>query len=439
VARGSSTSVWTNWSRIQRCEPDEVVHPSSEDELAAAVGTATERGGRVKIPGAGHSFTGCALTDDVHIRLDRYRNVLGVDRDTNRVTVEAGIHLYELNEALAGMGLAMHNLGDVDRQTIAGAVSTGTHGTGSKLGNLSTAVVGARVVAADGTVIDCDAERDADVFEAARLGIGAAGMLSTLTLQCVPAYNLRALEQKEHLDDLLERLDEEADGNDHFEFHWFPHTPYAWTKRNNRTDEPARVPNKRKQLMNEIVLENVVLGAVWKLGRRFPSQIPRLADFTTGQMGRSDYVGRSDRVFVTRRLVHFNEMEYAIPRTEAASAISAVRQLIDRSGLKVNVPIEVRFVAADDLWLSPAHGRDTCYIAVHLFWGMPVEQYFCGVETIMRERGGRPHWGKLHFRTASDLAPSYPMWDAFAAARRKVDPTGTFTNAYTDRVLGPVA
>lgn len=434
----TATTAWTNWSRIQRCEPAEVRHPATEDELAGVVKDAATRGLHVKVPGSGHSFTGIALTDGVHVHLDRYRRVLHVDRERGRVTVQAGITLRELNEELAARGLAMANLGDIADQTISGAISTGTHGTGAKLGNLATQVVGLRLVAADGSVLECSADQQPDVFGAARVGLGALGVISTVTLQCVPAFNLHALEQRERLDDLLDALDEHADGNDHFEFHWFPHTPFCQTKRNNRTDDPVSTRGRWKEWRDGVLMENVLFGGVCRVGRRFPSRIPALAGFVGSQVGKVWKVDRSDRVFASVRLVHFNEMEYAIPREHAADALRAVRDFINRGGIRTNIPIEVRWVAGDDIPLSPASGRPTAYIAVHQFWGLPYEQYFQGVENIMKERGGRPHWGKLHYQTAETLAPRYPQWEAFGAVRRRLDPDGVFANPYLDRVLGPV-
>jgi L-gulonolactone oxidase len=429
---------WTNWSRIQRCDPAQTRHPTTEDELVDAVAEATRAGRRVKVAGSGHSFTGIALTDGTHIHLDRYDQVLEADRESGRVRVQAGIRLRDLNDALAAHGLAMENLGDIAEQTISGATQTGTHGTGARLGNLSTQIVGLRLVTAGGDVIDCNAEHDADVFHAARIGLGALGAVSTVTLRGVPAFNLHALEQSERLDDLLGDLDGHADANEHFEFHWFPHTPYCQTKRNNRTDDAVSTRGRWKEWRDSILMENVLFGAVCRLGRRFPSRIPALARFVGSQVGKVWKVERSDRVFASTRLVHFNEMEYAIPREEAAGAIRAVRDLIDRTGIRTNIPVEVRFVAGDDIWLSPAHGRDTCYIAVHQFWGLPFTQYFLGVEEIMKARGGRPHWGKLHYQSAETLAPRYQRWSDFQAVRRRLDPEGTFTNEYLDRVLGPI-
>lgn len=434
----SVAPTWKNWSGYQTCRPAAVDSPTTDSELAQVVKVAERRGQTVKVVGAGHSFTDIACTTGRMVRLDGYNRVLDVDRKSGLVSVEAGITIAKLNDHLAQVGLAMPNLGDIAYQTISGAISTATHGTGATLGNIATQVAGLELVAGDGSVISCSATEEPEVFQAARVSLGALGIISKVTLQCVPAFNLYALEEPARLDDLLATLDESVDGHDHFEFFWFPHTEWCIAKRNNRTTEAARPRTRGKAFRDDIILSNLVYDVVCRIGRRFPERIPRLANFVTSQLGRVRKTERSDKVFATPRIVRFNEMEYAIPRAEVADALRALRAVIDNRFL-VNFPVEVRFVAADDLFLSPSHGRETGYIAVHLYKGMDFEPYFRAVEDIMKEVGGRPHWGKLHFRTAADLAPAYPDWERFQAVRRRLDPDGRFANPYTDRVLGPLA
>lgn len=429
---------WKNWSGYQECHPAAVESPTTDSELAEVVKVAERMGQTVKVIGAGHSFTDIACTEGRMVQLAHYNRVLEADRESGLVTVEAGITISQLNDQLAELGLAMPNLGDIAYQTISGAISTATHGTGTKLGNIATQVVGLEIIAGDGSVVTCSADEEPEVFQAARVSLGALGILSKVTLQCVPAFNLYALEEPGKLDDLLVELDALADGNDHFEFFWFPHTEWCIVKKNNRTDDPPRPRSSWKAFRDDIILSNVVYDVISRIGRRFPERIPQLANYVAGQLGRVRKTERSDKVFASPRIVRFNEMEYAIPRAEVAGALRALREMIDERFL-VNFPVEVRFVAPDDIFLSPSTGRETGYIAVHLYKGMDFEPYFHAVEDIMRQRGGRPHWGKLHFRTAADLAPAYPDWDRFAAVRRRLDPEARFANAYTDRVLGPVA
>ncbi len=428
---------WTTWGRTHTCHPVEFVQPRSEAELRSAVTTARRNGRPVKVIGAGHSFTDIACTDGVMISLDRYSRVLCVDRDARTVKVEAGIRLRDLSRALAREGLALSNLGDVAYQSVAGAISTGTHGTGRSFGSLSTFVTELSMVRADGAVVRFAADTDERAFRAAQVGLGALGVISTITLRCEPAFNLRAKEDAMRIDDVLDDLDRLVEDNEHFEFYWFPHTDNTWTKQNNRTTD-APTPRRRwKEFRNDVVMSNVAFGAVSRIGRARPAMIPDLMRRVVApSVGRIRRVDRSDRVFASPRLVRFSEMEYAIPREHARDAIEGVRKLIDANGLVINFPVEVRFVAADDILLSPAHGRETCYIAVHLYQRMDYRPYFSGVEELMMSFDGRPHWGKLHFRDAASLEPSYPRWDDFIAVRDALDPEGVFTNAYLDRVLG---
>ncbi len=399
---------------------------------------ALKKGRRVKVVGAGHSFTDIACTEGVMVSLDNYDRVLDVDRENNTITVQAGIRLGKLNEALAAEGLAMSNLGDIAYQSIAGAISTGTHGTGTGFGNLSTFIKHMTLVCADGSTLRCSPDADLRTFRAAQVSIGSLGVISTVTLQCEPAFNLQAYESSATLSEVVDELDELVDSNEHFEFYWFPHTDRAWTKRNNRTTDPPTPRRRWKEFQNDIIMSNVAFGAVCRLGRARPAMIPRLMNKVVAPgVARIRRIARSDQVYTSPRLVRFSEMEYAIPRANAREAIKGVNALIEDNDLKINFPIEVRFVAPDDIMLSPAHGRPTCYIAVHLYRGMDYRPYFHEVERLMMSFDGRPHWGKLHFRDAESLRKTYPKFDDFIAVRDQLDPSGVFRNAYLDRVLGP--
>lgn len=422
---------WSNWAGNQRCAPSAIEHPASEAELSDVV----KRAPRVKAIGSGHSFTDIGVAPGVQVQLDRYARVLSVDGAL--VTVESGITIAELSRQLAARGLAMPNLGDIAYQTISGAISTATHGTGARLGGIATQVRALSLVTADGSVLACSADHEPDVFAAARVSLGALGVISTITLECVPAFNLHAVEEPMRLDAVFEGLDELVDGNDHFEFFYVPHTGWTLTKRNNRTDAPVGGYPRWRELYEKVLLENVGFGFAQWVGRVRPQWYRRVAH-AIPSAGRSDYVKPSHLTFASPRLVRFYEMEYAIPRANGADALRAVREWIDASGLQITFPIEVRFTAGDDIWLSTANGRETCYIAVHVYRGTDYERYFRAVEAIMNTSGGRPHWGKLHFQTAETLAPRYEHWSDFQAVRRRLDPDGRFANRYTDRVLGPL-
>ncbi len=435
VMTGGATT-WRNWGRNQVCEPAAVTDPESELEVVEAVLAARTAGQTVKAVGSGHSFTDTACTDGRMLRLGRLDRVVGFDRDASTITVEAGIPLWKLNQQLALRGVALTNLGDIDRQTISGALATGTHGTGLGLGALATMVREIEMVTADGDLVRCSEHEEPELFACARVGLGALGVITKLTLQVEPAFRLHSVEMPMRLDEMLADFDRVVTTNEHVDMYWFPHTDVATVKCNNRTDAPIRAKQGYKQWRDEIVLTNYLFGAVCKAGQLVPSAVPKLAQFVVANIGRTEKVDRSDRVFCSRRLVRFVEMEYELPRTEATATLLAIREFIDDEALRVAFPIEIRVTGADDIPLSTGYGRENAYIACHLPTGTPFERYFRGVEAIMDRVGGRPHWGKMHFQTAQTLAPRYPEWSRFQAVRAKFDPEGRFRNAYLDRVLG---
>ncbi|MDX6674673.1 MAG: L-gulono,4-lactone dehydrogenase [Solirubrobacteraceae bacterium] len=436
--RRYADGVWRNWSRELSCVPAAIEHPESREDVVAAVRRAAGAGRAVRVAGAGHSFTELVPTDGTLLLLDRMDRVLDVDRASGLVRVEAGITIHELSAGLAGHGLALENLGDIDVQSIAGAMATATHGTGRRLGNIPSQVVEVELVTGEGEVVCCSAEQDTDAWRAARVSLGALGVITAVTLRCVPAFTLRGVDRPAPLEETLDALDELVDGNEHFEFFTFPHSPLALTRTNNRADALPAPPGRAREWAEDILLGNHVFGTLCRLGRRFPDQIPQLNRLVSRVAGSQTRLDRSDRVFASPRLVRFTEMEYALPREHAAAAVRGVRELIDARGFHVNFPIELRFVAGDDALLSPAHDRDTAYVAVHTFEGMDFEPYFRAVEELMDGLGGRPHWGKRHFQTAATLRDRYPEWDRFAAVRARLDPAGLFANAHVERVLGPV-
>jgi len=435
VTRGRPT--WTNWAGNQSCSPIDIVRPRHEHEVASIVRRAADAGERVKAFGAGHSFTATACTDGRLIDLTDYASVVWVDPAACQVCVQAGMPLWRLNEELAARNMALENLGDIAYQSVAGATQTATHGTGARFRNLAAAIVGLRIIDGSGAVIECSPTENADLLDVARVGVGALGLLSTVTIQCVPSFRLHAVEDAELVDDLLERIHDEVDGNDHFEFFWIPNTRWALTKRNRRTDDPPAPRPKWRELRDDIVINNIGFDAVMRIGRRRNNWLPAAAK-RLPSTGRVAYTDHSHRVFASPRLTKFYEMEYAIPRADVVDALNRVRELVDRQGRYIGFPVEVRFVAGDDIPLSTAFGRDTAYIAVHVYKGTPYDQYFQGVEAIMDDYGGRPHWGKMHFQSAATLAPRYARWADFQSTRARLDPHGTFANPYLDRVLGPV-
>ena len=436
--RPARSTTFRNWAGNQVCLPAERLTPGSVEEVSAVVERAAAQGHRVKVVGAGHSFTAAACTDGFLLGLDRLDAVESVDRATGRVVVGAGIRLKDLNKRLDEVGLALPNLGDIAYQSIAGAIATATHGTGARLGNLATTVVGMELIDGLGRRIWCDEDERPDLLRVARVGVGALGIVTKVALRCVPAFDLHAVETIEVLDEVLDGFHDHAEANDHFELFWMPGARRCLVKRNNRTTEPRRPQPRRAYLRDKILSENVAFGVVTRVGARHPTVAPRIARLLDPGVQGRDLIDASHRIFASPRWVRFTEMEYGIPREALPEAMRRVRDLVQGMAEPVFFPIEVRVSAADDIPLSTAHGRDTAWIAAHVHKGGSYETYFQGVEAIMDDYDGRPHWGKLHFQSHRTLAPRYPAWDDAMKVRLELDPDGRFANPYTDRVLGPV-
>ena len=429
------TTRWSNWAGNQQTGTVLFSKPQTESELQQVVQSAQADGRRVKAVGSGHSFTAIAVSEEVLVDLSDYDEIIAIDKMNQTVTVQSGIQLSKLNQALYENSLAMQNLGDIAYQTIAGAISTSTHGTGAKFTGIANQVVALRVVLADSSIVECSANVNAQLFSCARVGLGALGLISTVTLKVVPAFNLSVIEEPMRVDDVLQNLDLHVDSNDHFEFFWVPHTGWALTKRNNRNNLPIEPMSKMSHWYSKTLMENYAFGAVCMLGKARPSLIPKLAKALPSS-GRNEYSDASHKVFASKRIIKFYEMEYAIPREACAEALNRVRRMVTDSGFFLNFPVEVRFTAPDEIPLSTASNRESAYIAVHIYKGMNYVPYFTEVESIMNSYQGRPHWGKLHFQSAASLASRYPQWDVFQSVRNQVDPQRMFSNQYLETVLG---
>ena len=431
---------WRNWGRSQKIRPAHVERPKDTAAVQRAVVAAASRGLHVKAVGAGHSFSGIAVAPGVLLDLYELSGVIAVDEASGRVTLGAGTNLYRLPELLAPYGLALQNMGDIDRQTIAGATSTGTHGTGGRFGGLATQIVAATLVTGDGSVLAVSESENAELLPAVRLGLGALGVLVDLTIQCVPAFLLHAVETSEPLEQVLDAYLERSQQADHFEFYWFPHTDVAVTKTNTRLsiDQPRHPRGGFRAWVDDELIANGAYRGICALGTALPGIVPPVNRLAGSLMGNGEFTDLSPRVYVTNRGVRFREMEYALPREAVPHALREVDALITKRGWRISFPVEVRSAAADENWMSTAYARDTGYIAVHRYFREDPTDYFAGVEAIMRSHDGRPHWGKMHTRTAADLRPAYPRFDDFLAVRDRLDPEGVFENGYLRSVLGPV-
>jgi FAD-linked oxidoreductase len=432
---GGATA-WRNWAGNVAAHPRRVVTPGSVAELAEVIRRAAEAGSRVKAVGSGHSFTPAAVTDGVLIRPERLTAVREIDTAAGTVTVEAGLTLRRLNRLLDGVGLSLTNMGDIMEQTVAGAVSTGTHGTGRDSGAIAAQITALELVTADGRVLTCSARENPEVFAAARIGLGALGVIGSITFAVEPAFLLNAREEPMSFDRVMAEFDQLVADNEHFEFYWFPHTENCNTKRNNRVPGPAAPLPAVRGWVDDELLSNGVFQAACSLGRAVPSAVPGIARVASRALSARDYTDTAYKVFTSPRRVRFVEMEYALPRAAAVPALREVKAMIERSGLRVGFPVEVRVAPADDITLSTACGRDSVYVAVHMYRGTRHQEYFTAVERIMTAYQGRPHWGKLHTRDAEYLAGVHPRFTEFTALRDRLDPGRVFGNDYLGRVLG---
>jgi FAD-linked oxidoreductase len=427
---------WRNWGRSESAEPRFVASPTSLDQVVETIGYARDRSLTVKPVGAGHSFTAIAVTDGVQLDLSGLRGLLAVDGVN--VTLAAGTHLYELPALLNPFGLALQNMGDIDRQTISGAISTGTHGTGSAFGGLATRVRAATLVTASGEVLRVSATENTELLPAVALGLGALGVLVDVTIECVPGFLLEARETPMSVETVLAEWRERIATTDHFEFYVWPHSDRALTKSNTRLPAEARRKplGAVRELLEDGFTDNEVFRALLTVGRAAPSLVPKINRLATAISGNRSFTDHSYSVFTSPRTVRFREMEYALPVEAIPAAVREVRRFIDDSGLTIEFPIEVRSAAQDDLMLSTAAARASGYIAVHRYWRNDPTEYFAGVEAIMIAHEGRPHWGKRHTRTAEYLSEQYPRFCEFVGVRDRLDPDRMFGNDYLTRVLG---
>jgi FAD-linked oxidoreductase len=429
---------WQNWAGTATADPVRRRWPRSTEEIADALGAAARDGLNVRALGSGHSFTAAAATSGVALDLSGWTGIVAADLESGQVTVRSGTTIRELNAALGTLGLALANLGDIDAQTVAGAISTGTHGTGAGLGGIATQVAGLELVLADGSVVDCSAGQRPDLFAAARVSVGALGVLSSVTLQCVPSFTLAADERPMPVADVLARFDEFAAGNDHFEFYWFPYGKNALVKRNNRVhgDGHAGPMARWRRFLEYEVMENAAFGALCRAGRAVPAMIKPLNRLAAATLSKRGYSAPSHQVFVTPRRVRFVESEYAVPRESLLDVLAELRAGVPRLADPVMFPVEVRVAAADDIWLSTAYGRDSAYVAIHQYTGLPYQEYFRLFESIATAAGGRPHWGKMHTRDAGYLGGAYPRFADFLRLRDEADPARLFANPYLQQVFG---
>lgn len=412
-----------------------MAQPTTEQDVINAIRLATQSGLRVKAIGSGHSFTAISKPEEMMLDMSKLNAVIEVNAVNDVVRVQSGIVLSGLNKYLEKHGLSMPNLGDVAYQSLAGSMSTSTHGTGVARTGLAAQIVGFRMVLASGEVVVCSADQNQEIFHCGRVSLGALGVVTEYSIRVVPLFNLHAVESPMLISDVLSQFQDLITDNDFFEFYWIPHTKWALTKSNNVTNLPADPPARLSTWLHKMVLENYAFGLLCRIGKAFPGLIPRFATMLPGA-GRVEFVNVSHRVFSSKRLVRFYEMEYSISIDAVSRAMHEIMQMIEQRDLKISFPIEVRCTGRDDIPLSTSTGRESAYIAVHMYQGCDYDEYFTAVEEILLKYEGRPHWGKIHYLDGIQLSSLYPEYQRFIEVRNQLDPEGVFTNDYLRRVLG---
>jgi FAD-linked oxidoreductase len=421
--------LWHNWSGSVHSSPRTIAQPECIEDVVALVKACGQAGEQIRVVGSGHSFTPLVQTNAVLVSLDHLQGIEQIDREHGTVTVLAGTKLQLLGDTLLKAGLAQENLGDIDVQSIAGAISTGTHGTGIQFGNLSTQVEQLTLVTANGELLECSLEQDPDLFRAAQISLGTLGIIVRVTLRVVPAKRLHYQVRREPLQQCMAQLETYKQDNTHFEFYWFPYTEYVQVKYLNETAKPVNAGGLWAAF-NRVVVEN---GVYWLLSegcRLMPRLCQTVSNISAQGIAPVNEVDYSHHIFASPRWVRFNEMEYNIPSEHFSAVFAEIRECISRQHFAVHFPIECRFVHADDIWLSPAYQRPSAYLAIHMYRGMPYQDYFDQIEAIFQRYQGRPHWGKMHSLTAEHFATLYPRWHDFQRIRATLDPNGLFLNPY---------
>ena len=424
-----------NWAGNVKWTPQEVLLPKSEEEIADIIKKAVSSGKTIRTVGSHHSFTPLLATNSVSLSLDEMQGLISKEPN-NRAIAWAGTKLKRLSELLAENGLSQENMGDINVQSVAGAISTGTHGTGITLGSVGTQVEEITFVNGLGELITLNEENNYHEFKCAQLSLGSLGVITRMKMRCKEAYNLELDIRKEKLSDVLANLDAIVDENRHFEFYSIPNSQWSQTKRSNIVSQEAGHTSKFSAFINDIVLENWALQLLCSINKTIPSSSKTISNLIGSFISNEKKVQQSHKVFSTVRNVKFTEMEYNIPYESYQEVVKEMLKLINKNNYRISFPQEHRFVQADDIYLSPAHNRKSAYIASHVYKGMDNTRYFKDLEDLFVAHGGRPHWGKMNTKDASFFRNAYPKFDDFLQVRAKHDPNGIFLNDHLKKVFG---
>lgn len=426
---------WSNWSGAVRCEPNHLALPVTLEQVQAEVLRVSEEGERLRVVGAGHSWSPLCWSDDNHLSLARFTGIESADPQRLRVWVRAGTRLRDLAESLADRGWALESAPDHDAQTVAGAIATGTHGSGAAFGSLSSQVTGLRLVCADGSVRQCSAELNPELFDAARLSLGALGVVTHVELRCVDDYRLRRRNRRATLGETLGRLEELRRDHRNVEFFWFPHTGRVIQRSLDETRDPVSRLAPLAKLKHRVV-DQTLFQAVSEAARRTPWLSERASAMIMRRAGHRDEVVSARHAYTVPRRTRYLAMEYAVPVVRIADTLRQLERVIRALNFSLPLPIEVRFVRQDDIWLSPQYRRDAACVLIPAFPASDSGGYFALISEIFDRAEGRPHWGMLHEKSWTELRALYPRFDDFCDLRRKLDPRGVFLNPYLSTLFG---
>lgn len=418
--------VWRNWSGSQYGSA-EIFKPRQINELKKLLKSYAH----IRAVGAGHSFSALVKTDEVVINLDRFKGVVAFDEDQTQCTVQAGTRLYDLGEYLAPINQALLNQGDIDQQSLAGAISTGTHGTGIDLPCLSAFVEGFELLTADGELLQCDRQQNTDIFQAGRVALGSLGILTKITLQNRSRYKLKEQIRLCPLQEVFANIDQWKHQHRHIEFWAFLHSDQVMLKTLDETDDAIQ---PRQDAWPS---EDALLTLCSELTRRLPATNPYLQKLLSVFVKPTCYVDWSNQIFPTPRNTKFNEMEYQLPVEQGLQCLEEVLHILRKHQVPMFFPIEFRYVKGDDIWLSPFYRRDSVSISIHQFHKQDYHAVFDLVEPILQKYQGRPHWGKLHSMNAALLRDLYPKWDDFMALRQQLDPNQKWLNPHLKQLFLP--
>jgi FAD-linked oxidoreductase len=407
---------WRNWSGSVTAEPSAIERPTTEAQVQALVAAAA----KVRVAGTGHSFMPLCATDGLLLSLFDLQDELSIADDGKSAWIPAGWPIGKVTEALWAKGYSLINQGDIDKQALAGAVSTATHGTGRTLGSLATAAEGFRLVLAGGEVAECDAAREPELYQAARLSLGMLGVVTRIRMRVLPAYRLKETIERQSLKRTFEAWEALANGHRHVEFFQFPYSDHVTLKTLDVVEAGESEPPSE--------LEDTVFQAVCDLVTAWPRTAPTLQRMLTRAIRSSERAGPAGRIFPSERAVKFEEMEYEIPAENGFAALREATSLVRDSCWPIIFPFEFRTVAADDIWISPMNGRACISISFHQYARMPWREAFAGVEAVFQSHGGRPHWAKRHTLGSADVLRLYPDAPKWGAVRKRYDPAGKFLN-----------